>query len=401
MTDKNIVFVNPPTDNPYPKPPLGLLQVATACKNAGYKVSILDADLLKMTNVDILEAVSDADIVGITAMSMSIEWATKFAAMVKGELGIPMMIGGVHASIYPDRLLDTGLYDAVVMREGETSVIAAVRAIERRERPGIYDSGILEYDIIPVPDYTLLDVKSYRARYPHGARTPWTTIHASRGCPYQCTFCSKAVFGNRYRAMPGDELYSLVDSLYWMGINDITFYDDEFPLNKKRLGDFCQLMIYNPLDITWTCESRVTSVTPWKLRKMKAAGCRLIYYGIESGNQEILNTLRKYISLEQIRRAVSMCHDAGIDVAGYFMLGSPGETRRSVQDTLAFADELALTHAQFSICTPLPGSRMYEQMGGNGSMRYLGNGVKPVFVHGALADYVVQSVEEANNRWGR
>jgi len=397
----NITFINPPTDNPYPKPPLGLLQVATACNNAGYNAQILDADLLKLSCDDIIQAISKADIIGITSMSTTIDRVLKLAALVKGELGMSTMIGGCHASIYPDVLFDTGLFDAVVMREGELSVVAAVRAIEQGKPPTIFESGILQYDYIPVPDYNLIDVASYRPRYPHGLRTPWTAVHASRGCPYHCTFCSKAVFGNKYRAMPGDDLYSLVDTLYWRhGIADITFYDDEFPLHLFRLTELCRLLIDNQLDLTWTCESRVSSVSREKLCMMREAGCRLIYFGIESGNQDILDTLGKGITLDGVRRAVGMCHDAGIDVAAYFMLGCPGETTQSTKDTIAFADELELEHAQFSICTPLPGSALYEQCV-NGASSYLGNGARPVFVQGSLADYVMQTVVEANKKWAR
>ena len=391
----NIVFVNPPTDHPYPKPPLGLLQVATACQNAGHDVRILDADLLKLTCDEIVQDVADADIVGLTAMTPTYRAASKIAMRLKSETGVRTMIGGVHASIFPEALRGTGLYDIVVTGEGE-------RATEALALNGIYRSPELAYDYIPTPDYSLLDVAAYKPRYPHGQRTPWTAVHTSRGCPFQCTFCSKAVFGSKYRAMPVVRLYGLLRTLVDVyGVRDITFYDDEFTLDKERLRLLCAALVGHGIGLTWTCEARVDLVNSEQLAHMGAAGCRLVYFGLESGNQDILNTLRKGTTLDQARHAVHMCHSVGIQTAAYFMLGAPGETMQSIQDTLDFAEELQLNHAQFSICTPLPGSKLYEQYGSPCVGQYLGNGAVPVMVDGAVAERVVEAVEEGNRRWAR
>lgn len=392
-----VVFVNPPTDSEYPKPPLGLLQVATACQEAGHDVRILDADLLKLSPMDIVDVVADADIVGLTALTPTYPMASRIACLLKAETGVRTMIGGVHASIFPETLRDTGLWDIVVVGEGEAVVAADAMSLN-----GIFTWPSLSYTDIPTPDYSLLDVSAYLPRYPHGARTPWTAVHTSRGCPFQCTFCSKAVFGSKYRAMPADRLCGLLRTLVEVhGIRDITFYDDEFTLDNRRLSMLCLGLEIDQYDLTWTCEARVDMVNYQQFEMMKAAGCRLIYFGLESGNQDILNTLRKNTTLEQARSAVALCHEAGIQAAAYFMLGAPGETMQSIQDTLDFAEELALDHAQFSICTPLPGSQLYAEYGNKSSGRYLGCGAKPVMVSGAVAERVVEAVEEGNQRWAR
>ena len=393
----NIVFVNPPTDSQYPKPPLGLLQVATACQDAGHKVRILDADLLKLTCNEILQDVADADIVGLTAMTPTYRTTSKIACMIKGETGVRTMIGGVHASIFPEALRDTGLYDIVVTGEGESATEAVALS-------GIYRSPDLTYDYIPTPDYSLIDVAAYKPRYPHGARLPWTAVHTSRGCPFQCTFCSKGVFGSKYRGMPAVRIYGLLRTLVEEhSVRDITFYDDEFTLDKQRLWELNNMLItdINHLGLTWTCEGRVAPVDMEQAILMKAAGCRLVYLGLESGNQDILNTLKKNTTLDQARRAVDIYHKVGIQVAAYFMLGAPGETMQSIQDTLDFSEELGLNHAQFSICTPLPGSELYKEFGNPCSGQYLGNGAKPSMVPDDIAARVIEAVEEGNRRWAK
>jgi radical SAM superfamily enzyme YgiQ (UPF0313 family) len=395
----NIVFVNPPTGNPYPKPPLGLLQVATACKRYGYDVRILDADLLKLDVVQITDAVADADAVGITAMTPAYETALSIADHVYFGNHAGLIIGGVHATIFPEHVKSEGYFDAVIAGEGEESVIMALRAIEGGDlTPTVYEQMPLDYDTIPVPDYSLIDVAAYRPRHPHGERLPWTAVHTSRGCPSRCTFCSKAVFGSCYRGMSAKSVHYLMQSLAMSGVRDITFYDDEFMLDQTRLSDLCDALLCEPLDLTWTCEARVTSVLP--LPKARAAGCRLVYLGIESGNDSILRTLRKGFTTDRVRRAVEMCQAASIKVAGYFMLGCPGETEQTIRQTVDFADELGLDHAQFSICTPLPGSELYAQYGdGNGA--YLGDGAKPVLVPPEIGTLVTAAVDEANARWAK
>jgi len=200
--------------------------------------------------------------------------------------------------------------------------------------------------------------------------------------------------------MSADQVITLLKTLkHEHGINDITFYDDEFVIDKRRMMTVCDGI--RELDITWTCEARVDQVNAEVLRSMKAAGCRLINYGIESGNQRILDTLRKHTTIGRIREAVESTLEAGIGAAGYFMLGCPGETKESMSETLNFSRDLNLTHAQFSICTPLPGSEMYSQYIENGGEvidRYLGgDDCKVAFVSEELsAEDIIQAVNQGN-----
>jgi radical SAM superfamily enzyme YgiQ (UPF0313 family) len=178
-------------------------------------------------------------------------------------------------------------------------------------------------------------------------------------------------------------------------------------MDKARVIDICTWLLTNRVELLWTCESRVNITNRDMLELMAIAGCRMIYYGIESGNQTILNKLHKAQSLNQVRHAVTVTQAAGIKAAGYFMLGCPGETKETMQQTIDFAKELKLDHAQFSVCSPLPGSMLYKQYISLGyqvpdwsNFKYLGAGDKPMFTSKELPkEDIENAVREANEEW--
>ncbi|GAG26856.1 unnamed protein product, partial [marine sediment metagenome] len=143
-------------------------------------------------------------------------------------------------------------------------------------------------------------------------------------------------------------------------IKEIIFYDDTFTLNRERIIRLCQLLIEKNLNIKWKCETRVNLIDEELLQLMKEAGCYLIGYGIESGNQRILNILKKGITIEQVEKAVRITKKAGIETLGYFMFGIPGETEKEIKETINFAKSLNLDFAQFSIATAYPGTELYQ-----------------------------------------
>jgi radical SAM superfamily enzyme YgiQ (UPF0313 family) len=401
-----VLLVNPNRYSESHRVPLGLLSLATVCKQSGYDVHVLDADLLNLEAKQIPNYTDGADAVGITAMTPVFPEAGRIAREIKRECGIPVAIGGVHASIFPEQILNTGLFTAVAVGEGEPLIRDIIEWCVGGNPPRVFNASSHKSQI-PVPDYSLIDIKAYRPRYPHGTREPWTCVQTSRGCPYRCTFCSKAVFGKQYRSQPPEiAMQTLTNLAVFYGIKDITFYDDDWSLDSKRAMELCNLM--EDLKLTWTCEARVTSVNVPVLVSMKDAGCRLICYGIESGDQSILNLLQKDITLKQIQDAIFITHMAGIETAGYFMLGCPGETKESVRRTLQFAQDLKLCHAQFSVCNPLPGSALYLEylqahtVPSYSDARYLGGCDLPVpFASDELpADYILKAVEEGNAIFG-
>jgi anaerobic magnesium-protoporphyrin IX monomethyl ester cyclase len=409
-----IVFINPNYHNRSGRPPLGLLSIASVCKEAGHSVNILDANILNLDAANVAEWTYGYDLVGITSTTPSIGEAMSIARYIKASQPYkPIVLGGVHASVFPDECYDTGLFNAVIVGEGESAILEYLSYLAsvpspRKDNRVMVRNHIIDLNSIPIPDYSLLDIDSYRPQYPHGQHGKWISASTSRGCPYTCSFCVKAVSGNKFRCMNSDRVIALLSDLTQKyGVQDITFYDDLFTLDSKRVHDICSWIISNKVDLSWTCESRVTVNDTDLLNLMAMAGCRMIYYGIESGNQNILRNLSKGITISQICNAVKVTHEAGIKAAGYFMLGCPGETKETMQQTIQFAHDLGLDHAQFSVCSPLPGSKLYEQYVKAGypvpdwsNFQYLGDVDKPMFTSKELSKEDIESaVKEANEAW--
>lgn len=183
----------------------------------------------------------------------------------------------------------------------------------------------------------------------------------SRGCPCHCSFCSKAVFGSKYRTQSSIRVVDEIEYFHHrLGIKEIAFYDDVFTLDKRRTYAIADGILRRGLKICWTCESRVNLVDKDLLRHIKQAGCYSIAYGIESGSQKMLDVLDKDATLEQAEEAVRISNEVGLQTVGYFMIGSPGETPGTIKETIEFAKKLILDYAQFAITTPFPGTKLYE-----------------------------------------
>jgi len=278
-----------------------------------------------------------------------------------------------------ETLRSTPEVDIVVREEGEQTMLELVKVLERSSSNGLkrvlgitYREGsnirsnpprppILNMDTLPFPAFHLLPMGKYRLHPPFGRQTPAMPIITSRGCPFRCIFCSKAVFGKKYRsnspAYIVDEIRFLKEKF---GVKEIKFYDDVFTLDRKRVVAICTQLKEWGIDIPWSCETRVNLVDDELLRVMKDAGCYMIEYGVESGNQEILNYLKKGITLEKTIEAFKLTHEAGIETVAYFMLGSPQETSKTIQETIEFAKKIDPDFVQFSITTPYPGTELYS-----------------------------------------
>ena len=274
--------------------------------------------------------------------------------------------------------------DVIIRGEGEKTIVELMKALQ--EGPDLMDQvlgityrkgnciksnptrpPILGLDSLPFPAFNLLPMEKYRLHPPFGRRTPAMPIITSRGCPYRCIFCSKSVFGKKYRA---NSPSYVVDEILFLkqkfGIEEIKFYDDSFTLDRKRIFEICRLLKKEKIDIEWTCETRVNLVDSDLLSVMKDAGCYMIEYGVESGVQEILCNLKKDITLKETVEAFDSTHKLGIETVAYFMLGAPEETVETISKTIEFAKKLDPDFAQFSILTPLPGTELFDLAFGDG-----------------------------------
>lgn len=345
-----IILINPDTHTKYQQPPIGLLSLATVLKQAGHSVKILDE------NKSELEDIRLADIVGITATSLSYLEARKIGANIKSWHPQKfLIIGGIHATLKAKEIMADGIFDAVIVGEGERLLPIVVELQEK----GIYHNHLpIDLNTLPIIDYSFLN--GFKPKIPHGRHQKFMPMITSRGCPFSCSFCSKAVFGSKYRTRDIDLVMAEIDVLRrGLGVNNIKFYDDVFTLDKDRAVELSQRIANK---VAWSCMTRVNLVDRYTLNQMRRGGCYSIAFGLESGNAEVLKGINKNTTKKEAEDAVRYTKEAGMNVIGYFMLGAPGETKGTIIETIDWAVWLGLDHAQFSIATALPGSELYESL---------------------------------------
>ena len=380
-----VTLINPPQFIDYPQPPIGLALLAAVLEREGYQATILDANALGLQPKDVPPLVTDADIIGLTAMTPTVGAAISIAHHLKhANPRLTIILGGVHATLLPEKTLAKAPeIDIIVRGEGEDTIVELLRALES-EQPLDNISGVsyrangnvintaaspktIDIESLPFLAYHLLPVNRYKPHPPHGLASPFAAVVTSRGCPYHCAYCSKPIFGSKFRAQSPQRVVAEVAYIKEkFGAKEIAFYDDVFSLDKKRAYDIAEGIIKQGLKIHWTCETRVNLVDRELLRHIKQAGCYAIAYGIESASPEILDILDKGVTPEQAESAVHMSREAGLQTIGYFMLGSPGETPETIRQTIRFARKLRVDFAQFSVTTPFPGTALADLLDNKG-----------------------------------
>lgn len=329
-------------------PPLGLLSIAAFIRKYGYEVKILDAQVDGF-DLKVVEAFKP-DVVGLTAMTMYISSAAQIAKAIKENFpNIQTVLGGVHVTAEPERTKERYQFDNFVLGEGELSFSNLLG------NDGFFET----LDDLPYPAYDLVDLSKYRLSIMGTTSFRSIGLVTSRGCFGKCTFCCRKVFP-RFRWNSAEYVINELDFFNRQyGITDFLFYDDLFVGNKKRLREICEKLIGR--GYTWSCCSRCDTMDRKTLELMKKAGCWMIEYGIESGNQEILNLMKKGITKEQIHDTISKTSDAGIVSKGNFIFGNFGETVETLEETISFACGLKLDYFQHTFLAPLPGTEAYER----------------------------------------
>jgi len=365
-------------------PSLGILFLAAITRQKGFPTAVTDASALGLTGEALLKRVEaeHPDVLGLSSTTFSIFHAAKFAALAKERFpGLTVIIGGPHVSAAPQETMERfPVFDVAVLGEGEVTIIELLEAMDAKASlggiPGIVlrDGGKLvttsrrpflkDLDSLPRPAWDLLEgfPQRYRPAPFKVRRFPAASFVTSRGCPNQCIFCDRSVFGASCHAFSAEYVVEMIRHLVEnFGIREFSFEDDTFITFKKRLVAICQGIIDLGVNISWTCLGRVNSVDKETLQLMRRAGCWQISFGIESGCQEILTTIHKNVTLEQIQRDVVLCREAGILSKGFFIVGHPGETRETLSRTRDFALKLPLDDISVTMLTPFPGTEIYER----------------------------------------
>ena len=387
----NVLLVNPPWvrrqgnvwhDVASIMPPLGLAWIAAVLERDGHAVHILDAHAERVGLDEIAARIRNFapfDFIGITATTSLIHSALSIARLAKADFPSALVVlGGVHPTVRPDEVLVDPAVDIVVRGEGEETMrelvarapLARVLGISYRKDGAVCHNAdrplIADLNSLPMPAYHLLPMDKYHPALGAYKRLPGISMLATRGCPGRCTFCYR-IFGPRLRVRSGLEMAKEVRHLQERyGIREISFYDDTFTAAKKEIRQFCQSLLDMGLDVTWSCFSRVDAVNEDILQLMKKAGCHQIMYGIESASPEILANIHKNVDLATAERAVTMTEAAGINVRAAFMIGNPGETEETLEETLKYAIRLNPGLVIFNITTPFPGTEMFEWADKNG-----------------------------------
>ena len=360
-------------------PPMGLLYVAAALEEEGHQVEIVDGEADDMTPDMILRRieVSKPDIVGAGATTVDFEYANSILKQAKESFGVITMLGGAHGTILPNQVLDENHHiDYIVRREGEITVrellkeiggnrnFSQVEGISYREDGKVVNnkerSLISNLDKNLWPARHLLDNSKYLFPVPRKGMQIVTSIQTARGCPYGCIYCYR-MFGRKIRFRdPKLVVDEIEDSADRWGVQFISFVDDTFTVDRERVIEICEQIIRRKLNISWACLARVDTLEENMLKKMREAGCEQVSTGVESGNQEILDGLKKGTKLEQYEEAYRMLKKIGFETRGSFMLGLPHENVETLRNTIDFAKKLQLDRAFFNICTPYPGTPLFQ-----------------------------------------
>lgn len=363
-------------------PTMGIGYIAAVLEKAGVETTILDGigESLDIDEMASRVQTLATDVIGITATILTVSAAAALAEKLKERLPtVPVVLGGPQLCSAPERTMKSGVYDIGVLGEGEETMLDLVRALQegRKDLSGI--KGLIlregnelrftpprhyikDLDSLPFPArhlYPPLD--RYRPVPASYIKKPVGLMITSRGCPYQCIFCDRKVFGNRFRAHSpkyvADEMEEVVKV---HGAREIRFMDDTFTMDIGRVEGICEELFRRRLDVPWTCLTRVNTVNLEILRKMKAAGCWQVIYGIESGDQRILETVKKGVTVEQNEWAVRLAKKAGLNVRATFVLGLPGETAETVRRTIEFAKRVPLDVVNFFAVILYPGNELHD-----------------------------------------
>lgn len=221
-----------------------------------------------------------------------------------------------------------------------------------------------EIDACPIPDRAGFDHENYQELCYEYTGKKRASIMMTYGCPFSCDFCSKPIFGNEVRFRNLDRVFEEIRDIISYGYDSLWIADDLFTLDPEFLKSFCTRLIEEDLKISWSCLSRADSVTDDIVKVMKNAGCNKVYFGIESGNDDVLKLMNKKIDTAKVRKGVAVFNNNGIDCAGFFIVGYPGETIETIEETFEFALSLGLDESSFNVPYPLPGSKLYERVSG-------------------------------------
>ncbi len=432
--------------------PLGVFYLASSLRRRGHEVAVIDGEAENLTAADILERAEQFQpgLVGISTTTVAFHRALEVARELKRRRPErPIVLGGPHVSSNLAHGMSFAEFDFAIVGEGEKpladladalergSDLAAVASLAYRKRdvasgadipvcheccvsPGRQEClphrgqlivnpvapRIDDLDALPFPAYDLAaDLSLYTPPPCNYKKLPAANVITSRGCPNQCTFCDRSVFGQLLRQRSAENVAAEIEHLWnEYHVREIAFVDNTFTLRPQRIRELFAILDRKGIRFPWTCMSRVSAVDEDLLRFMRDHGCWHISFGIESGNEEILKRIKKKISLEQARQVIGWCAKLGIRTKGFFIVGHPGETLETIDESIREALRMKLDNVVVTINTPIPGSPQYKEAAANGTLDVTDwskfNYWRPVFVpHGLTREQLLLKHREFYRRF--
>lgn len=371
-----VIFVVPPGTGDYGKPGfphVGMAYLAAFLRKHGIDVSVHDMRLNK--NINALKIKIDEFqpyLIAITCVSLEYSNTYKIIEWAKKNYRSKIVVGGPHISAVRDKVLKETSADYAVKGEGEYTLLELcgdkelndVKGLIWRSENEIIENDnrefITDLDKLPFPAYDLFNLNMYNKQIP---------IVSSRGCPYQCTYCSvKLSMGRNWRWRSPENVVLEIEHWYSKGFTRFQFTDDCFTLNMDRAKKICGLIISKKLKIEWDLRNgiRVDRVDGELLSKMRKAGCFFVAFGCESGNPEVLKAIKKGITVEEVRNAVILAKKYGFKVGLFFIVGLENETYKRFLDSFNLAKSLPLDEVRFYNSLPYPHTELYDWVEKNG-----------------------------------
>jgi len=356
MVKKTILFIEPTGnrtnvfDNYMRLPLMGSLYLGTILHNQGYDVRILNENILAK-EIDPYEI--KADVFCITALTVSANRAKLLASQLKKIYPKSMfIIGGIHASLLPEDFTRVAAH--IVVGEAEEFIVDVIEG--KFQESIIQGSRTADLEQLPAINYSLLEGVESLDTLP---------LMTSRGCPFDCNFCTVTkIFGRKFRMQSPERIVKEIENaLTFFKSGAFFFYDDNLTANRQRISDLCDLLLEKKLDIHWGAQVRSDlGRDPELIDKMVKAGLRWVYVGFESIDDETLKILHKSQSRSDIEKAIATLHQFGVNIHGMFIFGGDNDTMESLSETVTFAIENEIETVQFMILTPFPGTQCYDNI---------------------------------------
>lgn len=387
---KKVLLVSPPSSIDVYKeskiseaisliPNLGLGCLAATLFEKNHEVKILDLALYRNPLYKFGRVLKEfnPDFVGIS-FTTPLYREMKILAKITKEYdkNIIVMGGGPHATSLPEQTLEDSELDIAVVGEGDYTIVEIVENKGLSKVKGIaYKKNnkiiltekrepIKNMDDLPFPAWNLFEISKYHAPKIRAKANPVGSLETSRGCPFQCTFCNKLVQGINFRPKSAKRVVDEIEYMLNCGFKEVHMQDDGFATDINRAIEVCDIILKRKLKFTWNIANgvRVDRVNEEFFIKAKKAGCHSIGFGIESGSQIVLDSINKMTTLADIKKAIKLCRKAGIESVGFFIIGLPKDTKKTIIETINFAKSLDLDMAKATILMPFPGTPVFKEL---------------------------------------